>query len=515
MGKFSNKSWRDVFKVTKDTTEKDLKAQYMRKVKKYSPLSHPEEYQELKNLYEAAKSSLTYHNGSDPYNPYGLSQLNNDTSSNTQTHYNHQMDYNHSQKSQQKLSIKLDKSAVYQHVIDSIKAKKEIDIQLLSSFFAAAYNIYIEMAEFQMVFGSKLDNEVVGFLLKNEGNPRVYKAWNALLHSTLSYRRKNNYLDGFTEIEKEYFESQDKEKLAMFIAIVNTRGFTYPYNYLTQDIFYFLKANYPDVFKKYIKSIDVRLLPYYNDMEFNLAIMEELDESDRATFYKYALIASNNKTRLSTAYRTFCDIYGKYENIEKEISTEDNSFDLEAIASLVSEMKIDKVIQSNENDNSKVANGSNFIIRLFVAVIFFLIASLINCDSNSFEPDVSKIEEVRENHNTTITTQENILDIQIDTNILLCLNIHEDVQLSATAEEDGNYTTVIVTIKGATTLYSLDKLYLESYPLEEISTHKVKEEEIVGGMSVEFTYERTADLSDAPSVYYYINPDEYNRCIIK
>ncbi len=511
MGKFSNKSWRDVFKVTRDITEKELKVQYMRKIKKYSPLSHPEEYQELKNLYEAAKSSLFYQYGKDAYNPYGESQLNNDTLSSTQTHSNHQMDYNGFQKSQQKLSIKLGKRAVYQHVIASIKAKKEIDIQLLSNFFAESYNIYIEMAEFQMVFGSRLDNEEVGLLLKNEGNPRVYKAWNALLHSTLSYRRKNNYLDGFTEIEREYFENQDKEKLALFIAIVNTRGFTYPYNYLTQDIFYFLKASYPDVFKKYIKSVDVRLLTYYNDMEFNLAIMEELDESDRATFYKYALIASNNKTRLSTAYKTFCDIYGRYENIEKEISTEDNSFDLEATASIVSQIKVDEITHSNEQPTG----GSNFGLLLLFAMIFFIIFFIMNVGSDSYEPDISKIEEVRENFNTNTITQENILSTPIDTDTLFCLNIHEDVQLSATAEDDGNYTIVIVTIKGATTLYSLDKLYLESYPLEDISTHKVKEEEIAGGMSVEFTYERTGDLSDSPSIYYYINPDEYNRCIIK
>lgn len=506
MGKFQNLSWNKIFKVDDSTTIEDLKIQYAKLIKEFRPNDYPEEFQEIRSAYKATLNYMS----NPTYNIYNHKE--NGVNSILQT-----FDFSSGNVKESEAKLRFDFSDIYFYriIVEVISQAQEYDIKMINSFFMNSDNIYIEVLKFYYItYGLMGKRSYLDLFIYD-----LRDIWKAFFASRSSRLNTLDY-EVFSGIEKQYFTSVRKsEKVNLFIQIINEGGFSYPFNYMREDVFDNLEKSNYEFLKNYVNSIDYRFMVYYDNPRLNLKILEMLPKEKQADYYIY-ILAGLHHTNLNI--NSSRELYlKKLENIdggklEFLKNTERSVNALENLARVNFSYLLEGSLSDNQNyiyqaKYSKVSNKNRYLsskIIVLLCVVSFLIGVVVIYSSNKseYESNLNEINEVRDEYG--VDNNSKILDFG------MCINMHNlpfEISIESKNENSDGSEKIVINVEGDTSSFDINNLYIGEQNLGEISTTKFVQND--GYITVELLYNES-DFSEDANMYYIVSGEESIICSI-
>ncbi len=292
MGEFNNKSDYEIFNLDETSSIQELKIAYAKLVKKYKPTHYPVEFQELNQAYhrllkvfqdEETSSDSISNSSFEPPHPspaapknnvplYGTSASKETSKSYSQHLTLHDMEFNYPRNTHKRIIL-----------------KEEILPYFFQKAFCDPYDPYTEVVTFYATTQKFLSQHKMLDLFQNYCDPSVISIFKAFLCSNGVRNPSDKYWDLFTELEQQYFKSSGIEAEELFEKIITTTGFSYPFNYLDQNILKPLHKKKKEVFKTFVNSLNGKQLAYYNSTEKNLLLASVLSDDKKEEFFLHSL----------------------------------------------------------------------------------------------------------------------------------------------------------------------------------------------------------------------------------
>lgn len=494
MGKFANKSWSTIFIVDGGTTKRGLKVQYKELIKEYNRKDFPEEFAEIENAYFNALKYIT-----------GEASTNSTVETTSKDDFKH-LEENIKYAENRRIKIAEKKKVFFNNVMNGILNEKAI-----LEYFGTSNNLYLDMVEFYLVFNKRINIDTVTNIIKASSNNYVNSAWCGMLASTMVEAQKYDNLEMFNYYEKKFFNSEGEEKAENFINIVKFSKFTFPFNYLTEDIYNIIKSKYPAIYKGYINTLKSEFIFYYANPKINTEILRDLEQPKKEKFCFYALVSSKYNSAHELDYRSLYDNSKDYirTGLIKEVNNNDISSieDYEESTLLINyisynhlstikyndvqrflrgeNIRVEKIVPSkptqyNNYSSSKKYNPLKVIIPVTI-VGCIAIFSILNMYSvwtfDSFEKDHNDF-----TYGVTPAPSSINLDEE-DRDAHICTNNYSDLKLELYSVEN-EYTLIVV---GNFDNYDINNFYVGDQSLRAYTNEDYTEQILPSKITIKFT----------------------------
>lgn len=394
MGKFKNMGSREIFEFTDETTEQELKIKYSKLIKQYKPTEFPDEFQEIRKAYTYllslfhADEVFNYIPSIPPVNDSFSLPVNISTA---QPSYEFpfppiDVDLN---PSKPELYFKNEFIDYSNLLYTALLMDNEVDNYLWSAVFnqpnqsEAVIDFYI----FSHYF-FKDDKGIT--LLKVHCTKKVVDTFKALSVAADQYKQEN---DVFTELEREYFNSNFTKRSKLLNQLIETSAFSYPFNFIDPIDFNDFKRMHNENFVKYISSLSVKQLLIYRSIQNNKFLYPYLTtQEDQEEFFLNTLMIPKTSRRTMRKYVNYClenyivreTTNIKISKIYQMLEEKGKPIDLTSVSDILDALPLIKFIEVFRIRNVLLTDSQEVMLKLlrktrysnlllsFLALLFLL-----------------------------------------------------------------------------------------------------------------------------------------------